>query len=276
MLQLLRNQREGIHKGSIEIKLDWKRNTWRKLSVAVQMGGSGVAPHPPSGPSPAGTSAEQNTKSTAMKTPSKHEQSSQDDGRTLGFITVTILRASGLEVTEKIEDDDDASAMMLIVSVAAMVLYVATGVLFYCNFGLKDNPEYSAPAPYGNITTGDQTPQVNWTVLDAIYFCVITFTTVGYGDLLPHDPATRMFTAFYALVGVALIGFALGIITSYIVEMVEAAMEDALKAAKAKGISPVDAQRNVSATRITNKKESLKKLSVAMVLLVCGGAALFR
>lgn len=44
-----------------------------------------------------------------------------------------------------------------------------------------------------------------WSALDALYFSVITLTTVGYGDLSPHTPAGKIFTMVYILVGLGLI-----------------------------------------------------------------------
>lgn len=45
--------------------------------------------------------------------------------------------------------------------------------------------------------------QLAW--LDAFYFCTITLTTVGYGDITPHTPQGKLFTMFYVLIGVGVI-----------------------------------------------------------------------
>lgn len=43
-----------------------------------------------------------------------------------------------------------------------------------------------------------------WSYLDAIYFSVMTLATVGYGDLAPHTALGKLFTIFFALVGIGL------------------------------------------------------------------------
>ena len=41
-----------------------------------------------------------------------------------------------------------------------------------------------------------------WSVVDALYFSVITMATIGYGDLTPETTFGKVFTMFYALTSV--------------------------------------------------------------------------
>ena len=44
-----------------------------------------------------------------------------------------------------------------------------------------------------------------WRTLDALYFTIITLTTIGYGDLTPQTDAGKIFTMIYIFVGISLI-----------------------------------------------------------------------
>jgi hypothetical protein len=44
-----------------------------------------------------------------------------------------------------------------------------------------------------------------WSYLDSVYFVVITLCTIGYGDLTPTKPITKLLTIFFALNGVAIL-----------------------------------------------------------------------
>ena len=41
----------------------------------------------------------------------------------------------------------------------------------------------------------------DWTIVQALYFSVVTLTTIGYGDLHPTSAGTQIFTIIYILTG---------------------------------------------------------------------------
>ena len=54
----------------------------------------------------------------------------------------------------------------------------------------------------------------DWTWIQSFYFSVTTLTTVGFGDLHPTSDGSRLFTAFYILVGVTIAIGSIGVIGS--------------------------------------------------------------
>jgi voltage-gated potassium channel len=52
--------------------------------------------------------------------------------------------------------------------------------------------------------------------LDAIYMTVITITTVGFAEVNPLDTQSKIFTIFLILASVVIVGYAISIITEYI------------------------------------------------------------
>jgi voltage-gated potassium channel len=52
--------------------------------------------------------------------------------------------------------------------------------------------------------------------VDSIYMTVITITTVGFGEVQPLDDESKIFTVFLILTSVVIVGFAIKVITEYI------------------------------------------------------------
>ena len=42
--------------------------------------------------------------------------------------------------------------------------------------------------------------------IDSFYFSTITLTTIGYGDITPETDLGKLFTMFYAVLGIGIIG----------------------------------------------------------------------
>lgn len=55
-------------------------------------------------------------------------------------------------------------------------------------------------------------------IFDAMYFCVVTMTTTGYGDLVPRSALAKLLACIYVFTGMALAGFILGKAADYLVE----------------------------------------------------------
>ncbi len=55
-----------------------------------------------------------------------------------------------------------------------------------------------------------------YTFVDALYMTVITVTTVGFAEVNPLDTPSKVFTIFLILASVVIVGYAISIITEYI------------------------------------------------------------
>ncbi|PHU04074.1 Two pore potassium channel a [Capsicum chinense] len=65
-------------------------------------------------------------------------------------------------------------------------------------------------------------------VLDSVYFCVVTMTTVGYGDLVPNSVTAKLLASFFVFSGMALVGMVLSRGADYLVEKQERLLIKAL------------------------------------------------
>lgn len=64
-----------------------------------------------------------------------------------------------------------------------------------------------------------------WSVRDAIYFSVVTFSTVGYGDIKPESDGGKMFSCAFAFLGIGIIGIALGYVGQNLIQAQVLAMQ---------------------------------------------------
>ncbi|KAG9447568.1 hypothetical protein H6P81_013696 [Aristolochia fimbriata] len=66
-------------------------------------------------------------------------------------------------------------------------------------------------------------------VVDALYFCIVTMCTIGYGDITPASPSTKIFSILFVLVGFGFIDILLSGMVSYVLDLQETLLLTAVK-----------------------------------------------
>lgn len=64
----------------------------------------------------------------------------------------------------------------------------------------------------------DAQPEDFGSIPDAMWWAIVTLTTIGYGDVYPITPGGKVFTAVIALIGIGLIAIPSGLLASVLTE----------------------------------------------------------
>ncbi|NP_001312521.1 two-pore potassium channel 3-like [Nicotiana tabacum] len=87
--------------------------------------------------------------------------------------------------------------------VVLLILYLTLGVGIYSLF--RDHFKATETHP----------------VVDALYFCIVTMCTIGYGDITPDSTPTKLFSILFVLVGFGFIDILLTGMVSYVLDLQE-------------------------------------------------------
>ncbi|KAD3337756.1 hypothetical protein R6Q59_027436 [Mikania micrantha] len=66
-------------------------------------------------------------------------------------------------------------------------------------------------------------------VVDALYFCIVTMCTIGYGDITPNTVITKLFSIMFVLIGFGFIDILLSGMVSYVLDLQESHLLRSLK-----------------------------------------------
>uniref|UniRef100_A0A7C9CKY0 Potassium channel domain-containing protein n=1 Tax=Opuntia streptacantha TaxID=393608 RepID=A0A7C9CKY0_OPUST len=131
---------------------------------------------------------------------------------------------------------------------ALLSIYLGVGLICFCLFRRQID--------------GKKTSDI----VDAFYFCVVTMTTVGYGDLFPESVPAKLFACAFVFSGMALVGLILSEAADYLVEKQEVLFVKALHSYKKHG--PRDFMNEIEMSNLGYK--CLFVCAVLLVLIVIG------
>ncbi|XP_057463888.1 two-pore potassium channel 1-like [Actinidia eriantha] len=103
-------------------------------------------------------------------------------------------------------------------------------------------------------------------VIDAMYFCVVTMTTVGYGDLVPNTVLAKLLSCIFVFTGMGLVGFVLSKAADYIVEKEEILLVKAIHMREKVG--PSEILKEVESNKA--KYKFFTSLTLLLVLVIVG------
>jgi voltage-gated potassium channel len=107
--------------------------------------------------------------------------------------------------------------LLAALAVAAVQVYVAALILYFIEGAIEGQQE-----EFGSVTR-------------ALWWAVVTLTTVGYGDVYPITPLGRFAAALIALAGIGIVAMPTGIIASAFAEEFRERHEAKLRAAEERG-----------------------------------------
>ncbi|KAM0063817.1 putative Two pore domain potassium channel [Helianthus debilis subsp. tardiflorus] len=139
------------------------------------------------------------------------------------------------------------------------------------------NPRYKRVAAYlfiylsistvlfflvGNRISGVKT----YGILDSIYFCTVTMTTVGYGDLLPNSTATKLLACAFMFSGMALVGLCLSRVVDALVVNQETLLIKAIHFRR-----EANSMETLTEMETNRVKYKCIRFSILMVILMASG-----
>ncbi|KAB1215113.1 Two-pore potassium channel 1 [Morella rubra] len=130
----------------------------------------------------------------------------------------------------------------------SLPLYLGLGSV--CFYLLRDQMK-------GNKTNG---------IVDSVYFCTVTMTTVGYGDITPDTALTKLLVCAYVFIGMALVGLVLSKAADYMIEKQETFLVKAIR--RHRKVGPAQTRQ----LEVETNGVGYKCLWVFILLLVLGAA----
>ncbi|XP_022717886.1 two-pore potassium channel 1-like [Durio zibethinus] len=102
--------------------------------------------------------------------------------------------------------------------------------------------------------------------IDSLYLCVVTMTTVGYGDLVPHSFLSQLICSVFITVGMCLFGIVVKIAANYLVMKQQMVLINALHMAQK--IGPMEALKEIESLKIDYTKCLISLIAMAVHFVI--------
>ncbi|CAA0832363.1 Two-pore potassium channel 3 [Striga hermonthica] len=107
-------------------------------------------------------------------------------------------------------------------------------------------------------------------VVDALYFCIVTMCTIGYGDITPDSTLTKLFSITFVLVGFGFIDILLSGMVSYMLDLQETYLLRSIKSARDPGSYIFDVKKG----RMRIRMKVALALGVVVLCIGIGAAVM--
>ncbi|KAK9269300.1 hypothetical protein L1049_001071 [Liquidambar formosana] len=103
-------------------------------------------------------------------------------------------------------------------------------------------------------------------IIDSLYLCIKTMTTVGYGDLIPDSVPSKMVACALAFSGMAMVGLILSKAGDYLVEKQERLLVKALSMCQKVG--PIETLKEIEKTKSVGYKCVIVVIIISVLMFV--------
>ncbi|KAL5060767.1 hypothetical protein RYX36_032371 [Vicia faba] len=111
-------------------------------------------------------------------------------------------------------------------------------------------------------------------IVDALYFCIVTMCTIGYGDIAPLTPVTKLFACVFVLVGFGFIDILLSGLVNFVLDLQENTILTGLQMGAREGFSARDYIVDVAKGRMRIRLKVGLALGVVVLCIGVGSLVL--
>ncbi|KAK2418905.1 two-pore potassium channel [Trifolium repens] len=111
-------------------------------------------------------------------------------------------------------------------------------------------------------------------VVDALYFCIVTMCTIGYGDIAPLTPFTKVFACVFVLVGFGFIDILLSGLVNFVLDLQENLILTGVQMGAREGFSARDYIVDVAKGRMRIRLKVGLALGVVVLCIGVGSLVL--